>query len=76
MNILFSKKSLEFNLSVIKGPSLNFTVDERFMMEDIHNKFEVAWLENFIVMNRCSNVLLEWMDHILIATLENPAVRQ
>ena len=40
-------------MSVIKGPNLNFTEDERFIMEDIHNKFEVAWLENFIMLNRC-----------------------
>ena len=51
-----SKKSVELNTSVIKGPSLNFSVDERLIMEDIHNKFEVAWLENFIVMNRSNQL--------------------
>ena len=56
--ISFSTKTRHQNssnsrLSVIKGPNLNFTKDERFIMEDIHNKFEVAWLENFIMLNRC-----------------------
>ena len=53
-----SKKSVDPNTSVMKGPSLNFSVDERFIMEDIHTKFEVAWLENFIVMNRSTQLFL------------------
>ena len=44
--------SAKSSVSVIKGPSLNFTEDELFIMEDIHSKFEVAWLEKFIMMNR------------------------
>lgn len=39
-------------VSLIKGPILQFSVDEQWIIEDIHSKFEVSWLQNFIMLDR------------------------
>ena len=44
--------SAKSRVSLIKGPDLQFSVDEQLIIEDIHNKFEVSWLENFIKHDR------------------------
>ena len=44
--------SAKSGVSLIKGPDLQFSVDEQLIIEDIHNKFEVSWLENFIKHDR------------------------
>ena len=44
--------SAKSRVSLIKGPDLQFSVDEQLIIEDIHNKFEVSWLENFIMHDR------------------------
>ena len=44
--------SAKSRVSLIKGPILQFSVDEQLIIEDIHNKFEVSWLQNFIMHDR------------------------
>ena len=39
-------------VSLMKDPILQFSEDERLIIEDIHNKFEVPWLQNFIMHSR------------------------
>ena len=46
--------SAKSRVSLIKGPVLQFSVDEQLIIEDIHNKFEVSWLEHFIKHDRYS----------------------
>ena len=44
--------SAKSRVSLFKEPILQFSVDEQLIIEDIHNKFEVSWLQNFIMLDR------------------------
>ena len=39
-------------VSLFKEPILQFSMDEQLIIEGIHNKFEVSWLQNFIMLDR------------------------
>ena len=44
--------SAKSRVSLFKEPILQFSMDEQLIIEGIHNKFEVSWLQNFIMLDR------------------------